>query len=126
MALIRDSRLRHTVVFLLVMISAGCSHEVSLSQLRQKDVDHRFETVNCWFYMGSEDGYHYIRQKHTLGSGTYRVAKSELAINHERPLTGDRRKWVPLPWGTTEACGNKADHDLVPADKNVTDDRVPR
>lgn len=101
-------------VLTLSMTAVGCTHTVTMDQLQQKNMEHMTETVDWWYYMGSEDGYHYFRQVHTIGSGTYRVADSELAISDPFPLTGDKSKWVPLPWGTTEACGFKVDHNLLP------------
>jgi hypothetical protein len=87
------------------LLAASCATTVNRADFDAAIARHDTETINWVWYMGTKDGYHYLRHRHTIGAHTYRIAVAELPIADPFPLTRDETKWRPLtrhwePWGT--------------------------
>ncbi|MDR2981332.1 MAG: hypothetical protein LBV12_03690 [Puniceicoccales bacterium] len=84
-----------STVVLALLFLAGCASvkTVNHEELNQQILDHIAETVNRVVYMGTKDGFHYLKHNYTLGSDTYRISEQELVIKSPFPLTEDRSKW---------------------------------
>ena len=85
------------IIFLAIAtIFSGCVHTITRTELDAAIAKHNVETVNSLVYMGTRDGYHYLRHSVIYGSKTYRVATDLLNIENPFPLTRDEEKWIPL------------------------------
>ena len=78
------------------MLLSGCVHTVTRTELDAAIAKHDVETVNSLVYMGTRDGYHYLRHSVIYGGNTYRVATDLLNIESQFPLTRDEDKWITL------------------------------
>jgi len=83
-------------LLLATLIIAGCVTTVTTSQLNKAVAKHNMETINWVSYMGSKDGYHYLRHGHSLCAKTYRIQEQDLRIDNPYPFTSDDSKWRPL------------------------------
>ena len=84
------------LLFMAGLLLAGCVKTVNRPELYAAIHSHDRETASWVSYIGSKDGFHYIRHGHTLGSDIYRIAESDLKIDDPFPLTKDEGKWRNL------------------------------
>ncbi len=88
---------RLPVIILACVPFVGCvTRTISSPQLDAQVAKHVHETVNWLDYMGTRDGFHYIRHSYTVGSKTYRIPVEQMHIEDPFPLTHDRHFWRPL------------------------------
>jgi hypothetical protein len=93
------------------VLLTGCIKTVSRQELNTAIHSHDHETVSWVNYVGSHEGFHYIRHGHAIGVDTYRIAESDFKIDDPFPLTKNERKWRTLKkswdlWGCTELRTN--------------------
>lgn len=84
------------LLFVVGLLLTGCVKTVNRQELDAAIHSHDHETVSWVSYVGSKDGFHYIRHGHTIGSDIYRIAESDLKIDNPFPLTKDEGKWRTL------------------------------
>jgi hypothetical protein len=84
------------ILIIMATLLAGCAHTVTRTELDAAIAKHNVETVNSLVYMGTSDGYHYLRHNVIYGGRTYRVAAELLHIEAPFPRTRDETKWVSL------------------------------
>jgi hypothetical protein len=88
---------RYLIILLLYLPLGGCiTRTLSSPQLDARVAKHGHETVNWLDYMGTRNGFHYIRHSYTIGSRTYRIPVEQMYVSDPFPLTSDRRAWRPL------------------------------
>ncbi len=71
--------------------------EQLLEQWEKTDID----TAASWWYLGQDDGYHYIVHKWPLKKLKYRVSTEDIMIIMDEPLllSEGKRNWVNLKQG---------------------------
>ena len=84
------------ILAIMATLLAGCAHTVTPTELDAAIAKHNVETVNSVVYMGTKDGYHYLRHNVIYGGRTYRVAADLINIETPFPLTRDEKKWISL------------------------------
>jgi len=87
------------VVSISAVAAGGCARTISRDELFQIQNEGNNETVNKWWYCGSNDRFAYFRNVRILGEREVRVARDQLKLKHEFPYTGDRKKWIQVPLG---------------------------
>ena len=64
--------------------------------------------VSQWFYIGSENGYHWFIHRDLPEDKFYRVSISEYEIENPIIIMNDQSKWVLMPWGPgSDICDKK-------------------
>ena len=93
-------RKRFVICLLCAVVATGCSHveTISYSKLLKVSKSWKEPKVAIWYYVGSDDSYHYFHFIDLGISEKYRVKKSEIHFD-TFPLTMDRGSWRVLPWG---------------------------
>ena len=85
------------ILLLACLVLTGCaSHTVSKEQFRSAVISHAHESICIYRYMGTEDGFHYLKLSYNFGSTTYRVPETEWAVRQPFPLTPDKSHWQLL------------------------------
>ncbi|MFH1022154.1 MAG: hypothetical protein V1809_02060 [Planctomycetota bacterium] len=115
MALRSGGRVMGCRVFILaaLLFLSGCAHAVTRGELEREKVAGWGETREAWYYMGSKDGWHYLRSERFLGNRTYRIREGELPIAPVFPLARDRGAWLRMPWGESIPGDAEAEIRLV-------------
>ena len=76
------------------VVLAGCAHTISRDKLQGVLVERDLNSVDFWWYVGSDENYHYVKNHLLIGSKTYRIPKDELAIACPFKRTSDKSEWV--------------------------------
>lgn len=100
-----------TLVMLLAM--TGCAQTVTHQELYRLEGDRWAENVNSWWYMGTQDGYHYLQNKRLLISRNVRIKEDRLDLKRIFPLTYNEQKWVKLPMGGYSLDDPKIEQDYI-------------
>ena len=79
-----------------ILLGTGCTEVVSNVEMHHRYNEHLAGTTNSIYYMGSKNGYHYLRHFYTFGSSTYRIHESEFPVNEAMPLTDNKSEWIRL------------------------------
>jgi len=78
----------------------GCvCRTVSKAQFRQAVVSHAHESICIYRYMGTKDGFHYLKLSYNFGSTTYRVSETEWLVHQPFPFTPEKSRWQLLSPG---------------------------
>lgn len=101
--------MRIILIGLVALIAGGCTTTtVSRDELNRLVNRQMTGTVNSVVYMGSSDGYHYLRHEYIPRTRYYRVAENDFEIVDPFPRTRDRNEWRVIknhwqlwPYGVT-------------------------
>jgi hypothetical protein len=94
---VRQKKMPRYLLIILCLLFAGCiTRTLSSPQLDARVAKHAHETVNWLDYMGTQNGFHYIRHSYTLGARTYRIPVEQMHVSDPFPVNPDRRAWRPL------------------------------
>jgi hypothetical protein len=100
-----------SLLFMAGLLLTGCVKTVNRQELDAAIHSYDHETVSWVSYVGSKDGFHYIRHGDTIGSDMYRIAESDLNIDRPFSLTKNEGQWRTLKknwefWGTRAIITN--------------------
>ena len=93
-----------TLILALSMFLCGCqeTREITYQQLMKRTEEWKEPKVAIWYYMGSDDEYNYFYFQDLNIEETYKVLRDEMHLEHNFPLTKNRKKWKVMPWGVME------------------------
>lgn len=100
-------RMRNTVFialfFLIALQVLGCHRQkaitVNRTELEEAKSKWNEPKVSIWYYIGSEDGYHFYLHRDRGGDMFYRVSEAVLEQKDTFPLTRIKKKWTLMHWG---------------------------
>lgn len=88
-------------IFLAVSIMS-CSQPSTVSKAELIEITKHWKEpkVAIWYYMGTDNKFHYFRFIDLGVKQDYRVRRDELEIDETYPLTKKQNEWRVMPWGT--------------------------
>ena len=78
------------------LISCGCVHSISPSELTAMLKEREMVPVDFWWYTGSDQNYHYFKNHLLVGTKTYRVPRQGIVIRETFERTSDKSRWFPF------------------------------
>ena len=82
------------------LLTSGCDEafeEVPISTIEEEAKESRMTTAVSWWYLGEQDGYHYLVIKKPLDEHRYKVKTSDLTITlSPKKLTFEESEWTNL------------------------------
>ena len=107
---------RHYGKILVVcgLFLTGCAETVSFDRLQRIQYEDWAESINSFFYMGSNQKYHYFHNSREMFSRDFRVPRHDLAVKREFELTKDRKQWIRVPLGNFKENDSRIELDFFP------------
>jgi len=108
--------LRYGVAILILLggLVVGCAETVSFDQLMRVQSEDWAETINSWWYTGSDGQYHYFHNSREMFSRDLRVPSGDMLVKREFDRTRDRKQWVRVPLGNFKENDPRLELDFFP------------
>jgi hypothetical protein len=107
------------ILVLCGLLLGGCAETVSFDRLQRIQYEDWAESLNAFFYMGSNAKYHYFHNEREMFSRDFRVPRSDLRVKREFELTKDRKQWVRVPLGNFKENDPHIELDFFPDDPAI-------
>jgi hypothetical protein len=80
---------------------SGCERaaDITRDDLLERARHWKEPKVAIWYYIGSKREHDYFRFYDLGVSQLYRVPSGVITLSGTFPYTGDRTKWIVMPWG---------------------------
>src|SRR4051812_43671357 len=94
----------HPLIFAVVaaaFCASGCERaaDITKDDLLERANHWKEPKVAIWYYTGSKQEHDYFHFYDLGVSQIYRVPSGEITLPATFPYTGDRAKWIVMPWG---------------------------
>ena len=107
--------MKQTIVLILtIFVIASCLPNkedvpiITFEELDKLRCEWQEPKISQWFYIGSENGYHWFIHRDLPEDKFYRVSISEYKIENPIIIMNDQSKWVLMPWGPgSDICDKK-------------------
>jgi hypothetical protein len=104
-------KLSTILIFILII---GCYSNkidvpiINFSELETLRCQAQEPKVSQWFYIGSENGYHWFVHRDLPEDKYYLISISDYQIEDPKIIMNDEAGWVLMPWGPgSEICNDK-------------------
>lgn len=86
---------------MLSLFIYGCktAKTITFQQLMKYTQEWQEPKVAIWYYVGSDNEYHYFYFHDLNMDERYKVLRSEISLQYNFQLTKNRKKWKVMPWG---------------------------
>jgi hypothetical protein len=89
-----------TTFLAVSLISCSQPSTVSKAELMEITTHWKEPKVAIWYYMGTDNKFHYFRFIDLGTKQEYRVRRNELQIDETYRLSKKQNEWRVMPWGS--------------------------
>jgi hypothetical protein len=88
-----------TILLAVSLITCSQPSTVSKAELIKFTKHWKEPKVAIWYYMGTDNDFHYFRFIDLGVKQDYKVRRDELEIDKIYPLSKEQNEWRVMPWG---------------------------